>query len=83
MCSIVQNDVLGNSVDKDMVCKCTRQIGAGKYLKESCYHCIKCSAANFLTALIGRRPLNSTALATPTYRRPERVFDGISTQVVA
>ena len=30
-----------------------------------------------------RRPLNSAALATTTHRRPERVSDGTSTQVVA
>ena len=28
-----------------------------------------------------RRPLNSTALATTTYRKPNGVFDGTSTQV--
>ena len=30
-----------------------------------------------------RRPLNSAALATITHRRPERVSDGIDTQVRA
>ena len=30
-----------------------------------------------------RRPLNSVALATITHRRPERVSDGIDTQMVA
>ena len=28
-----------------------------------------------------RRPLNNTALATTTHRKPEKVFDGIGTQV--
>ena len=30
-----------------------------------------------------RRPLNSAALATTTHRKPERVSDGIGTQVSA
>ena len=30
-----------------------------------------------------RRPLNSAILATTTHRRPEKVSDGTSTQVVA
>ena len=30
-----------------------------------------------------RRPLNSVALSTTTYKKPERVFDGIDTQVKA
>ena len=30
----------------------TRQIGARKYLRESCYYCIECSAANSLAALM-------------------------------
>ena len=30
-----------------------------------------------------RRPLNSVALSTITHRKPERVFDGTSTQVKA
>ena len=49
---IVQGDILGNSTDKDMRYKRTRGIGAKKYLRESCYHCIECSIANFLAALM-------------------------------
>ena len=59
-----------------------RNIGLGgvlKYLGESYYHHIECSAANFLVALIWRRPLNSAALAIPTHRGPERVSDGTNT----
>jgi len=52
-----------------------------KYLRESCYHCIKCTAATFLTAFMWRRPLNNAALATTTYKKPKRVSDGTSTQV--
>ena len=52
-------------------------------MRESCYHCIEGSVANFLTALMWRRLLNSAALATPTHRRPKRVFEETSTRVVA
>ena len=45
----LQGDVLGVSIDKD-----TRHgsMGAMKYVKESCYHRIKCSVANSLAALM-------------------------------
>ena len=56
---------------------------AKKYLGESCYHRIKCSTANSLTALMWRTPLNSATLATPTHRGPERMSDGTSAQVMA
>ena len=59
------------------------KMGAEKYLRKGCCHCIKCSATNFLPGLMWRRPLNSIVLAVPTHRRPERVSDGTSTQVVA
>ena len=52
MCSIVQCDVLGSSIDEDMLYERTGQMGAEKYLRESCYHRIKCSAANSLAALM-------------------------------
>jgi len=35
-------------------------MGAGKYLRESCCHPIKCYAANFLTALMRKWCLNSS-----------------------
>ena len=54
-----------------------------KYLGKSCYHCIECSVANSLAAFMQRKPLNSIALATPTHKRPMRVSDETSTQVVA
>ena len=54
-----------------------------KYLRENCYHHIECTATTFLTAFMWRRPLNSVALATTTHRKPERVSDGIDTQVRA
>ena len=56
---------------------------ARKYLRKSYCHCIECPAANFLATFMLRRPLNSAALTTTTHRKLERVFDEISTQVVA
>jgi len=58
------------------------EMGTEKYLRKSYYHRIECSVANFLTAFMWRRPLNSVALVTLTHRRPVRVFDGTSTQVM-
>ena len=83
MCSVVQGDVPGNFVDKDMFYEHIGQMGAGKYLRESCYHRIKCSTTNFLAALMWRRPLNSVVLATPMYRGSKRVSDRTNTQIEA
>ena len=76
-------DLPGSSSDKDVYHKRTRMIGTWKYLRESCYHCIECTAATFLAAFMLRRPLNSTVLATTTHRKLKRVPDGIGTQVRA
>ena len=83
ICSIVQNDVLGNFIDKDMRCKRTGQMGAKEYLRKSCYHHIECSAAKSLAVFMWRKLLNSVALVILTHRGTVRVSDGISTQVVA
>ena len=61
----------------------TKRMEARKYLRKSCCHHIKCSAANFLAAFMWRRPLNSIVLATITHKRPKRVSDRTNTQVVA
>ena len=82
MCSVIQSDISGNSVDNDTFCECSGQMRAEKYLRKSYYHRIKCFVANFLATLMRRRPLNSAALIAPTHRGPKRVFDGINTQVV-
>ena len=52
MCSVIQSDVLGSSIDKDMHCERIGQMGAKKYLGESYYHHIKCSVTNSMTALM-------------------------------
>ena len=54
-----------------------------KYLRKSCYHCIKCTVATFMAAFMWRRPLNNTILATTTHKKPEKVSDGTGTQVRA
>ena len=50
--SIIQSNILGNSIDKNMHYECTRQMGAVKYLRESCYHRIEYFVANSLAALM-------------------------------
>ena len=50
--SDIKSNVLDNSIDEDKYQKGTGQREAMKYLRESCYHCIKCSAANSLAALM-------------------------------
>ena len=58
------------------------KMGAKKYPRKNCYHCLECSVANSLAAFIWKRPLNSAALVALTHRGPVRVFDGTSTQLV-
>ena len=52
MCTVIQSDVPGNSIDKDMPYELIGQMGFGKYLRESYYHHIECSSANSLAALM-------------------------------
>ena len=61
----------------------TRRKETYKYLRESCHHRIKCTAAIFLVTFMWRRPLNSAILATTTHRKPERVSDETGIQVKA
>ena len=60
MCSVIQSDIPGSSIDKDIYYERTEQMGVGKYLKESCYHRIECFAANSLAALMRKWYLNSS-----------------------
>jgi len=59
----------------------TRKKEFQKYLRENYYHRIKCTVATFLASFMGRRPPNSTVLATTTHRKLERVSNGTGTQV--
>ena len=47
-----QSDLPGNSNDRDVRHKHTKKMGTQKYLRESCYHRIKCSVTNSLAALM-------------------------------
>ena len=76
-----QSDILWSSSDRDVHHEHTRRRGTQKYLRENCYHRIECTAATFLTAFMWRKPLNSTALATTTHRKPKKVSNGTSTQI--
>ena len=78
-----QNDLLGNSIDGDVPHKRARGKETRKYLKKSCYPCIKCTAATFLAAFMWRRPLNSATLIITTHKKLEKVSDGTGTQVRA
>ena len=49
---VIQGEVLGGSIDKDLHYEHTRRMGARKYLRKSCYHRIECSAANFLAVFM-------------------------------
>ena len=60
VCPIIQGDVLGGSIDKDMYYERIEGVGARKYLRESCCHRIECSVANSLAALIRKWCLNSS-----------------------
>ena len=82
-CSNDHNDIPGSFSDKDVYHECPRMTGPQKYLRESCYHRIKCTAATFLTAFMLRKLLNSIVLATTTHRKLKRMSDGIDTQVKA
>ena len=50
--SAIESNVPGDSIDKDTHHESTRKKEVMKYLKESCYHRIECSAANSLAALM-------------------------------
>ena len=78
-----QGDLLESSNDKDVHHERIRMKKTQKYLVESCYHCIKCTATTFLATFMWRRPLNNVVLATPTHKRRKRVSDGTKTQVRA
>ena len=83
MYSSNHGDLPGSSSDKDVHHKHIRMMETQKYLRESCYYRIECTTATFMASFMLRKPLNSAALATTTYRKPERVSDGIGTQVRA
>ena len=60
ICSVIQGDILGNSIDKDRRYEHTGQMGGEKYLMKSYYHYIECSVANSLAALMRKWYMNSS-----------------------
>ena len=46
MCVIIQGDVSGSTIDKDMHYERIEGMGVRKYLRESCYYRIEYSVAN-------------------------------------
>ena len=50
--SAIKSNTPEDSIDKDKHHESIRQREVKKYLRESCYYCIKCSVANSLAALM-------------------------------
>ena len=50
---------------------------------ESCHHHIKCVTTTLLAALMRKKPLNSTTLATATHKEVIRVSDRTGAQMGA
>ena len=78
-----QSDPPRSSNDKDVPHEHTRRKKTQKYLRKNCYHRIKYTATTFLAAFMWRRPLNSAVMTTTIHRKPEKVSNGIGTQVSA
>ena len=74
--SIIQGDVPGSSINEDMLCEHTGQMGAEKYLKESYHHRIECSVANSLAALMRNWCLNSAFQPNSYPQRLQEDADG-------
>ena len=52
VCPIIEGDITGSFVDKDLHYERTGRMEVRKYLKENCYHRIECSVPNSLDALM-------------------------------
>jgi len=65
---------LDNFIGKDKHQERIGQREAEKYLGESCYHRIKCSAANSLSAFMWRWYLNTSI---QPYNYPQRLQEGV------
>ena len=52
VCSVIQSNILRNSIDNDMHHECIGQMGSMKYLRESYYHRIEYSVVNSLAAIM-------------------------------
>ena len=52
VCPIIEGDITGSSIDKDVHYERIGGMKVRKYLRESCYHRIECSVVNSLGALM-------------------------------
>ena len=76
-------DLPRSSKDEDVSYEHRRRKETQKYLRKSCYHCIKCTVTTFLAAFMWRRHINSVVLATTTHKKPGEVSNRTGTQVVS
>ena len=74
--STIQSNIPEDSIDKDTHHESTRQRGIIKYLRESYYHCIECSIANSLVALMWKWYLNSNFQLYNYSQRLQECADG-------
>ena len=77
MYSTIQDNILGSFIDKGINYERTGEMGTQKYLKESCYYRIECSAANSLVTLMRKWYLNSAFHLYSYFQRLQEGADGI------
>ena len=80
--STIKSNTPNNSTGKDKYQEEIGQREAEKYLGESYYHRIKCSTANFLTALMYRWYLNSDIQPYSYPQRLQESTDGIGIKAI-
>ena len=73
-CSNNHDDLLGSSSDKDVYHERPRMREPQKYLRESYYHCIECTAATFLAAFMLRRPPKQCCLGYHNSQKARKVI---------
>ena len=74
--SAIQSNILGDSIDKDIHHESIGQREGMKYLRESYYHRIECSAPNSLTTLMWKWYLNSNFQPYSYSQRLQEGTDG-------
>ena len=73
-CSNDHDDLLGSSNNKDVCHEHLRMMEPQKYLRESCYHHIECTAATFLAAFMLRRPPKQCCLRYHNSQKARKVI---------
>ena len=76
VCFVIQSNIPENSINKDMHYEGTKQMGAEKYLRESCYHRIEYSVTNSLATLMRKWCLNNTFQPYSYSQRLQEGADG-------